>query len=260
MEAIEHTVGAVAQSTGISVRTLHHYDEVGLLRPSGRTSSGYRLYSEDDVATLQRILFYRELGFGLEDISGMLNSSGLSDEDHLRRQHELLSERISRDQAMIALIDREVDARKAGIGLTPAERFEVFGGDRLVELADEAERRWHDRPEFTQRRERTSRYTKQQWLELRAEQREIHQALADAMRAGTPAGDPAVMEIAERHRRHLERWFHDCDFDTHRRLAEEYRANRRLGLNYDDMAPGLSQYIHDAILANCRRGTRSAGR
>ncbi|WP_063002417.1 MerR family transcriptional regulator [Nocardia mikamii] len=260
MEAIEHTVGAVAQSTGISVRTLHHYDEVGLLRPSGRTSSGYRLYSEDDVATLQRILFYRELGFGLEDISGVLNGSGLSDEDHLRRQHELLSERISRHQAMIALIDREVAARKAGISLTPAERFEVFGGDRLVELADEAERRWRDQPEFTQLRERTSRYTKQQWLELRAEQREIHQALADAMRAGTPADDPAIMEIAERHRRHLEHWFHDCDFDTHRRLAEEYRANRRLGLNYDDMAPGLSQYIHDAILANCRRGTRSAGR
>ncbi|KZM71897.1 hypothetical protein AWN90_37195 [Nocardia terpenica] len=232
---------------------MHYYDEIGLLQPGGRSATGYRLYSDSDLERLQRILFYRELDFGLEDIASMLNDSRLSDEDHLRRQHELLSDRIFRHQAMVALIDKELSARKAGITLTPAERLEVFGGDRLVDAADEAERRWGGLPEFAQRRDRTTRYTKQDWLDLRAEQREIHQSLADAMRAGTAAEDPAVMDLAERHRRHLERWFHDCDFDTHRRLAEEYRANRRLGLNYDDMAAGLSQYIHDAILANCRR-------
>lgn len=73
------------------------------------------------------------------------------------------------------------------------------------------------------------------------------------MRAGIPAADPVPTDLAEQHRRHLEHWFHDCDYDTHRTLAAEYRANRRLGRNYDDMAPGLSRYIHDAILANCQR-------
>jgi DNA-binding transcriptional MerR regulator len=257
MEPIEHTVGAVAQVTGISVRTLHHYDEIGLLRPSNRSSTGYRLYSDSDLDRLQRILFYRELDFGLEDIASMLNDSGLSDDDHLRRQHELLSDRIVRHQAMVALIDRELSARRAGITLTPAERLEVFGGDRLIDTVDEAERRWGGLPEFVQRQRRSSQYTKQDWLALRAEQHDIHQSLADAMHAGTPPDDPAVMDLAERHRQHLERWFHDCDFDTHRRLAEEYRANRKLGLNYDEMAPGLSQYVHDAILANCRRASMS---
>ncbi|WP_084477825.1 MerR family transcriptional regulator [Nocardia jejuensis] len=252
MEPIEHTVGLVAQLTGISVRTLHHYDEVGLLRPSGRSATGYRLYSNTDLERLQRILFYRELDLGLDDIASVLNDPNLSDEDHLRRQHDLLRERIARHRAMVALIDKELAARKAGIALTPAERLEVFGGDRLIDSADEAERRWGHTPEFAQRRERTAHYSKQDWLDIRTEQREIHQGLADAMHAGTPADDQTVMELAERQRLHLERWFHDCDYDTHRRLAEEYRANRRLGLNYDDMASGLSRYIHDAILANCR--------
>ncbi|MFB8277449.1 MerR family transcriptional regulator [Nocardia colli] len=253
MEPIEHTVGVVAQLTGVSVRTLHHYDEIGLLHPNGRSATGYRRYDATDLERLQRILFYRELDFGLDDIAALLNDPGLSDEDHLRRQQDLLNDRITRHRSMLALIDKELTARKAGIALTPAERLEVFGGDRLIDAADEAERRWGHTPDFTQRRERSANYTKQDWLDLRAEQRDIHQRLADAMHAGTSADDETVMDLAERQRRHLEKWFHDCDYDTHRRLAEDYRANRRLGLNYDDMAPGLSQYIHDAIVANCAR-------
>ncbi|MEV6072291.1 MerR family transcriptional regulator [Nocardia sp. NPDC052001] len=112
----------VAQATGISVRTLRHYDEIGLLRPGGRSATGYRLYSDGDLNRLQQILFYRELGFGLEDIAAMQTDPDFSDEDHLRRQHELLSDRIVRYQAMVALIDKELSARKAGIALTPAER------------------------------------------------------------------------------------------------------------------------------------------
>ncbi|MFE9579926.1 MerR family transcriptional regulator [Nocardia sp. NPDC006044] len=253
MEPIEHTVGVVAQLTGVSVRTLHHYDEIGLLHPNGRSATGYRLYNTADLERLQRILFYRELDFGLDDIAALLNDPGLSDEDHLRRQQDLLTDRITRHRSMLALIDKELTARKAGITLTPAERLEVFGGDRLIDAADEAERRWGHNPDFTQRRERSAQYSKQDWLDLRAEQRDIHQRLADAMHTGTPADDEAVMDLAEQQRRHLEKWFHDCDYDTHLRLAEDYRANRRLGRNYDDMAPGLSQYIHDAIAANCRR-------
>ncbi|MFG1794849.1 MerR family transcriptional regulator [Nocardia sp. NPDC049149] len=253
MADIEHTVGAVAQMTGVSVRTLHHYDEIGLLRPSGRSANGYRRYGDLDLDRLQRILFYRELDFSLDHIASVLNEAGLSDEGHLRRQHELLNHKIARYRAMVDLIDKELRARRSGITLTPTERLEVFGGDRLVDTADEAEQRWGATPEFAQRRTRTADYTKQDWLRLRAEQRDIHQRLADAMQSGTPADDPVVMDLAEEHRVHLERWFHDCDYGVHRRLAEDYRANRRLGRNYDDMVPGLSRYVHDAIQANCRR-------
>jgi MerR family transcriptional regulator, thiopeptide resistance regulator len=75
------------------------------------------------------------------------------------------------------------------------------------------------------------------------------------MRAGTPATDPAAMDLAEEHRRHLDRWMHDCPPEVHRTLAAAYLANERIGRNYDDMAPGLSRYVHDAIMANADRLT-----
>ncbi|MGW5052610.1 MerR family transcriptional regulator [Actinokineospora sp. NPDC004072] len=120
----EHTVGAVAELAGVSVRTLHHYDEIGLLEPSDRSAAGYRLYSAEDLRRLQRILFYRELDFDLATIAAMLADA--TDEDQLRHQRDLLTERMARHEAMVAAIDKELNARKLGITLTPRERLEVL--------------------------------------------------------------------------------------------------------------------------------------
>jgi DNA-binding transcriptional MerR regulator len=253
MDAEDYTVGVIAEVTGVSVRTLHHYDQIGLLEPSGRNAAGYRLYSPGDLLRLQRILFYRELGFDLDTIAVILADSGLTDADHLQRQRQLLAARIARCQEMMAAIDKELSARRRGISLTPRERLEVFGSTNLEEQADQAERRWGGTAQWAQRQQRTSGYTRQDWLRLRAEQASIHQRLLDAMSNGVPAADPVVMDLAEEHRQHTDRWLHDCGYEIHRQLAAVYRANERLGRNYDDMAPGLSQYIHDAIIANCER-------
>lgn len=255
MEQLEYTVGTIAELTGVSIRTLHHYDEIGLLEPSARSAAGYRLYSDTDLQRLQRILFYRELDLGLLEITTVLADPTIDDEEHLRRQRELLTAKTARYQSMIGLIDKELTARRIGITLTPHERLLVLGVDKLIDRADEITQRWGDTAEFNQRRYRTLHYTKQDWLTLRAEQATIHQNLAGAMQSGVPATSPQAMDLAEQHRRHLDHWFHDCPYETHRTLAAAYRANQRSGLNYDDMAPGLSQYIHDAILANCDRHT-----
>ncbi len=253
MDTTEHTVGAVAELTGISVRTLHHYDEIGLLEPSDRNAAGYRLYSPDNLRRLQRILFYRELDFDLTTIAAMLADPTATDEDRLRHQRDLLTERITRHQAMVAAIDKELNARTLGITLTPAERLAVFGNTRLEDNAARAEHRWGGTQQWEQRRRRAATYTPADWQTIRTDQATIHQRLLDAMNAGTPPTDPAVMDLAEQHRQHLERWFHDCDHTTHRQLATVIRDNERIGLNFDDVAPGLSQYIHDAIIANADR-------
>ncbi|MEU0565449.1 MerR family transcriptional regulator [Nonomuraea sp. NPDC005983] len=253
MNAKEYTVGVVADLAGVSVRTLHHYDEIGLLEPHDRNAAGYRLYSADDVRRLQRILFYRELDFDLDAIGAILADPALSDVDRLHEQRRLLTERVARHQAMVAVIDRELNARRVGIALTPEERLEVFGSTRLEDGAERAEQRWGDSELWRQQQRRTSRYSAENWREIRAEQAGVHQRLLEAMRAGIPATDPAVMDLAEEHRLHLDRRFHDCDHDTHRVLAESYLANERIGLNFDDVAPGLSRYIHDAIMANAGR-------
>ena len=87
----------------------------------------------------------------------------------------------------------------------------------------------------------------QDWQQLLAENASIHQRLLDAMNSGVPAGDPAVMDLAEEHRQHTDRWYHDCGREVHRQYAQAYLAND------DDMPPGLAQYCHDAIIANCQR-------
>ena len=253
MNENEYTVGAVAELAGVSVRTLHHYDEIGLLEPEERTAAGHRQYSADDLRRLQRILFYRELDFDLDTIGTILDDPERTDADRLDEQRRLLTERIARHQAMVALIDQELKARKLGLTLTPRERLEVFGNTRLEDNADRAERQWGGSERWAQRRDRAAGYTAEDWKAIRAEQSVIHQRLLDAMRAGTPATDPAVMDLAEEQRLHLHRWFHDCDHDTHRTLARAYLANERIGLNFDDVAPGLSRYIHDAINANADR-------
>lgn len=246
MDAKDYTVGAVAELTGVSVRTLHHYDETGLLQPSGRNAAGYRLYSPPDLQRLQRVLFYRELGFGLDTIAVIVDDPGSTDADHLRRQRQLLAARIARCQAMVAVIDKELSVRKLGISLTPRERLEVFGSTGLEDLAGEAELRSGGTAEWPQQ-QRTSGYTVQDWQKLLAESAGIHQRLLDAMNNGVPASDSAAMDLAEEQRQHIDRWFHDCGHEIHRQCAQDYLAND------DDNAPGLWQYIHDAIIANCQR-------
>jgi DNA-binding transcriptional MerR regulator len=244
MDAKDFTVGAVAGLTGVSVRTLHHYDELGLVEPGGRNAAGYRLYSPEDLRRLQRVLFYREIGFGLDVIAVIVADPGSTGGDHLRRQRQLLAARIARCQAMVAAIDEELSVRQVGVCLTPQERLEVFGSLhlRLEDLADEvgADVDW------AQWR-RMLGYTVQDWQKLADESARIHGRMLDAMNAGVPAGDPAVMALAEEQRQHFDRWFHDCDHEIHRRCAEGWLEAD------DDRDRALWQYIRDAVIANCQR-------
>lgn len=249
----EYTVGTVARLSRVSVRTLHHYDEIGLLTPSGRSPAGYRLYSPDDLRRLQQILLYRELDFGLDEIAAMLSDPDAGTDGHLRRQHQLLRARRDRAARLLAAIEREMEARKMGISLTPEEQLEIFGTDKLEEHAAEAAQRWGDTDAWQESRRRTAAYTKQDWITIKAEADANIAGFADAIRAGAPASGTVAMDLAEEHRQHLRRWFYDCGYDMHRGLAELYISDPRYMASYDEIEPGFSQYVHDAITANADR-------
>lgn len=156
----EYTVGVAAELSGVSVRTLHYYDEIGLAQPSSRSAAGYRLYTDADLAMLQRIVFYRELGLDLGEIADVLANPNTSDAEHLRRQRELIEQRIARHQAMLAVIDKELAARAAGIALTARQRREVFGGDLFIdEHVDEQQKETYatGQEEIVERRLRDGR-------------------------------------------------------------------------------------------------------
>jgi DNA-binding transcriptional MerR regulator len=251
----EHlTVGRLAGLAGVSVRTLHHYDEIGLVTPSARTAAGYRVYAPADVERLREVLTYRRLGFGLREVAELVGDPQVDAVAHLRRQRALLMEQRDQADAMVAAIDKELEARAMGIQLTPEEQLEVFGTDKVGgEWADEARERWGETDEYRESQRRTASYTKDDWTRIKAETDANVREFADALRAGAPADGAAAMDAAERHRQHIIENFYDCGYEMQKCLAQIYVADPRFTANYDDVEPGLAQYVHDAILANAAR-------
>ncbi|MEU7901018.1 MerR family transcriptional regulator [Nonomuraea sp. NPDC049152] len=247
------SVGQVSRLAGVTVRTLHHYDEIGLLSPSERSGAGYRRYSDADLERLQQVLFYRELGFGLEEIAAILDDPGSDEMTHLRRQHELLTLRVARLRDMVAAVEIAMEARSMNITLTPEERLEVFGDFRPEQHQAEAERRWGGSSEYAISRRRVASYTKADWLQLRAEAAGIGAELVEALKAGVAADSEQVMDLAERHRGHISRWFYPCTPEIHQGLGLLYVSDPRFSATFEAMAPGLAAYLCAAIEANTAR-------
>jgi DNA-binding transcriptional MerR regulator len=250
---VSYSVGQVARLAGVSVRTLHHYHQIGLLVPGGHSPAGYRRYSDADLERLQRVLFYRELGFPLDEIVTLLDDPTTDAEAHLRRQHDLLTRRVERLRDMVTAVERAMEAEQMGISLTPEERFEVFGENDPAQYGDEAKDRWGDTDAYKQSMRRTSRYTKEDWLKIKSEAAELNQRFAAALTDGVSPDSEPAMDLAEEHRQQINRWYYDCGYDIHRGLAEMYLADQRFMRNYDDMVAGLARFVHDAIQANADR-------
>src|SRR5688572_7481281 len=251
MDEQTYPVGQVARLAGVTVRTLHHYDEIGLLPPSGRAANGYRTYTAVDVGRLQRVLAWRELGFDLEQVAGLVATDGSpgAATEQLRRQHALLSERIERLQAVAETVRKTLEAHSMGINLTPAEMLEVFGEHDPGEHAVEAEQRWGGTDAYRESQRRTSTYTKDDWLRIRQEGEAVNAAFVAAMQAGHPADSPEAAAAATAHREQISRWFYDVTPEIHQGLAEMYVADPRFTATYEDLAPGLAAYVSESIRA-----------
>jgi MerR family transcriptional regulator, thiopeptide resistance regulator len=177
------TVGQVAERFAVTVRTLHHYDEIGLLRPSRRSAAGYRLYSDADITRLRRVVVYRRLGFALEEIAVVLDDPDADVSAHPRRQRDAVMTRLDELSGLVVAIDRALEAEMSGIQLTREEQIELFGDGFEEEYQAEAQERWGDTEEWKQSQ------------------------------------------------------------------ARMYVADERFTKHYDDLEPGLAQYVHDAIEA-----------
>ncbi|PBC78786.1 DNA-binding transcriptional MerR regulator [Streptomyces sp. TLI_235] len=248
-----YSVGQLARTAGVTVRTLHHYDEIGLLSPSGRTPAGYRRYEDEDLNRLQQVLFYRELGFPLEQIADILDDRSVSPNEHLRRQHRLIGDRIRHLQELAAAVERAMEAQKMGIQLTPEEKFEVFGKDYQESWEDEAEQRWGGTDAWKESQRRTRGYSKEHWQRIKAEADALNERLARALAAGTAPDSDEAAALAEEHRLHITGHFYDCPHAMHRCLGDMYVADPRFTATYEKIAPGLAQWLRDAIAANAAR-------
>jgi MerR family transcriptional regulator, thiopeptide resistance regulator len=248
------TVGQVAERYGVTVRTLHHYDEIGLVSPR-RTAAGYRVYTDADLERLRHVVVYRRLGFPLDEIGPLLEQ----DADvaaHQRRQRAAVRTRLDELTELVTALDRALEAHVSGTSLTPEEQEELFGDGFSEEHAREAEERWGDTDAWRESRRRTSRHTPDDWRRIAAEGEAVTARFVELKRAGTPADAPGAMDAAEEHRVQIDRWFYALDHAMHRGLADMYVADPRFTKTYDDREPGLAAYVHDAIHANADRQER----
>lgn len=247
------SVGQVADSLGVTVRTLHHYDEIGLLRPEERSLSGYRLYTEENLSRLQHIVVYRRLGFALDEIAVLLDDPTVDVAEHLRRQRDTVMSRLGELNELVTAIDHALEREMTGIQLTKEEQRELFGETFSDEYAEEAEARWGDTDAWKQSQQRTASYTKADWVRIKDEADAINAAFIDAMDAGLPAAGPEAVEAAERARVHIETWFYDIAPQFHCKLGEMYLSDERFRQTYESQREGLAQYVRDAIHANADR-------
>lgn len=247
------TVSQVAKLAGVSVRTLHHYDEIGLLQPSGRSEAGYRLYEQPDLQRLQQVLFFKELGFPLEEITRIVRDPAFDLRAALLMQRRLLTERATRVQALIGAVDAALDSLEKGTVMTKEEMFEVFGDFDPSKYEDEVQQRWGNTEAYKESARRTKRYTKQDWVRIKAEGEQIQRDLAAHLEAGHAPTDPAVLEVAERHRAYISRWFYPCSYEIHRGLGELYVNDPRFTENIDKLKPGLAAFTREAFRANAER-------
>ncbi|MEU6732368.1 MerR family transcriptional regulator [Streptomyces physcomitrii] len=250
---MDYSVGQVAGFASVTVRTLHHYDEIGLLVPGRRGASGHRRYADSDLDRLQQILFYRELGFPLDQIAALLDDPGTDPRAHLRRQHRLLTERIDRLQKMAAAVENAMEARSMGINLTPEEKFEVFGDFDPDEYAAEVEERWGGTEAYEESRRRSASYTKEDWQRIRREADELTRRFLALMDAGEEPGSEAAMDAAEDHRQWISRNHYTCSYEIHTCLGEMYVNDERFTRTIDQAREGLAAYQREAILANAVR-------
>lgn len=252
---MSYSVGQVAGFAGVTVRTLHHYDDIGLLVPSERSHAGHRRYSDADLDRLQQVLFYRELGFPLDEVAVLLDDPSADPRAHLSRQHDLLTARIERLQKMAAAVEHAMEARTMGIDLTPEEKFEVFGEFDPDQYEDEVRERWGNTEAYRQSRQRTASYTKEDWKRATEQFDALHHRMAELMEAGTPADSQVAMDTAEEHRRFISGTYYDCSHEMHTCLGDMYVSDPRFSATYDRIRPGLAVYLRDAIAANAARRT-----
>jgi DNA-binding transcriptional MerR regulator len=254
---MSYSVGEVAAFAGVTVRTLHHYDRAGLLSPSGRSGAGYRLYSETDLARLQQILFYRELGFSLDEIADILKNPQANALEYLRSRVGQLTAEIDRLRRLAEVAEQAIEVQQTGVRLTPEERFDVFGEIGFdLSYATERQIKWQDSAGQKESMARAAAHTKEDWRQLMGEAAAWRAELLAAFDEGEPSDGERAMDLAEEHRLHIARWFTGCPSDMHRRIADDFATDPRafaLVVPPSQQRPGLAAYLRKAVHANAAR-------
>lgn len=245
------SISNMAKRAGISVRTLHHYDRIGLLVPSVRAVNGYRFYSASDLERLQDILFYRALGCSLKHISMLVSERSDQRRALLLQQRSEIEQHIRRLQAMKAQLDETLNEQEQE--MNTENRLNALGGFDPDQYEDEVKERWEQTSAFAESTRRTQNYTKDDRARYKIAFAELSEAMANVMAKGFSASSPEAIDIVERMRLQIDTWFYPCSREHHAQLGDMYFADERFAKTYNDVRAGLAQFIRDAAQSNLEK-------
>ena len=232
-----------ADLTGVSVRTLHYYDEIGLLKPASvDKTTGYRFYDEDSILRMQEILFYRELDFSLKSIGTILSSPNYDKSKALKEQKQLLTLKKERLERLISAIDSAVKGENV---------MKAFDNSEFEKHKAEAKEKWGSTDAYKEHAERTKGYSEQKWNDLAEGMNHIMEEFALCMRKDNSPDSTEAQNLVKMLQSHITENYYCCTKEILAGLGQMYVADERFKNNIDKHADGTAAFICEAIAVYC---------
>jgi DNA-binding transcriptional MerR regulator len=239
-----YIIGRLARMAGVSIRTLHHYDQIGLLKPATRTEAGYRLYGEPELLRLQQVLFYKELDMPLGEVRQILDDPAFDQVAALRSHRQSLHRRMKRLTRLLKTIDRTIDKlTEDDMTLTDEELYEGFTTEQIERYRREA-REVYDPALVEESERRVRKMSRAEWKAVGAEGEAVTTSLASL--ADREPSDTEVQALITRHHAWIEN-FYPCSAEVYRGLGQGYATHPEFRAFYEKYRPGLADFMSAAM-------------
>lgn len=245
---MSYTIKQLAKLAETSVRTLHHYDQIGLLTPSRRSSNKYRAYEEAELLKLQQIMFFRELEFPLSDIKTILDNPNFDMTAALRDQKKMLELKKKRLDVLVETINKTIKKITKQKNMKDGELYDGLSKEESESYAKEAKERWGNTEAYKQSQERYGKMSDADKAKVKKAGEDLTAEIAQNMNKG--AKSPEVQALIDRHYNSL-RTFYEPNLTMYRGLGNMYADDARFAKYYDRFAPGLAVFMRDAIIEYC---------
>lgn len=243
-----YTVNKLATLAGISVRTLHYYDEVGLLKPTKIEKNGYRQYGQNEILRLQQILFFRELDFSIDEIKRIMSSPSFDMKQALLDHRHMIELKKKRLNGLIKTIDKTLIQLEKNTPMDEQdlkETYDTFGEDTVKKYAEEVKQRWGHTDAYKQSMERYAKLTKEDIEKYKKDADIFMKKAAEVSVHG--ALSPEFQEIIAQHFNSLSTWY-EPNFEMYRGLAKMYVEDPRFEAYYEKYKPGLAKIFSEAMI------------
>ena len=244
------SIGEVAERAQITVRTLHHYDQIDLLKPSVRSDNGYRYYTDKDIQRLDDILLYRALGFSLKQVGEIIVSAPEQRMSILATQAEWVDTHINR---LLAVKEKLSAALQLGGNMKDNTAFNALKGFDPDAYEPEVSQKWGNSNAYKESARRTKHYSQDDWKRYKQEADGLINELAALYKKGSLPDSDEATDIAEKMRCQIDTWFYPCSKEMHAQLGDMYVADPRFTATYDKVEQGLAVFLNQSIKANLAR-------